>query len=49
MAALDALPRRGIWVVSRLDGETLGYYGMVDAKPEGLAAGLKSAFDTQAK
>ena len=28
---LADLPRRGLWVISRLDGELLGYYGMVEA------------------
>ena len=30
IAALGELPRRGIWVVSRLDGGLLGYFGMVE-------------------
>lgn len=29
-AALESLPRRGLWVVSRLDGGPLGYDGMVE-------------------
>ena len=31
VAALARLPKLGIWVVSRLDGESLGYYGMCEA------------------
>lgn len=31
VAALATLPRRGIWIVSRLDGESLGYWGMIEA------------------
>lgn len=31
VAALATLPRRGVWVVSRLDGEALGYYELLDA------------------
>jgi integrase len=26
--AISALPRRGLWIVSRLDGDLLGYYGL---------------------
>ena len=31
MAALAGLPRRGLWIVSRLDGDPLGYFGMIEA------------------
>ena len=31
VAALAALPRLGLWVVSRLDGGALGYFGMIEA------------------
>lgn len=30
-SALAALPRRGLWIVSRLDGDLLGYFGLRDA------------------
>lgn len=29
--ALDALPKRGLWIVSRLDGGALGYDGLLEA------------------
>lgn len=29
--ALAALPRRGLWIVSRLDGGALGYWAMLEA------------------
>ena len=29
-AALAALPRRGLWIVSRLDGGALGYWTMIE-------------------
>ena len=31
VAALADLPRRGLWIVSRLDGDPLGYFGMIEA------------------
>lgn len=30
-AALASLPKRGLWVVSRLDGDALGYFGLNEA------------------
>lgn len=33
-SALESLPRRGLWIVSRLDGGLLGYYGLHESVVE---------------
>jgi integrase/recombinase XerC len=31
LSALEALPKRGLWIVGRLDGDALGYYALHEA------------------